>query len=115
MSRNRASDQRKSGRGTVEVRKRRRMRPTLMTLEDRLAPAMIMDSGARGTLTFVLSANDTVAIVANANTYTLRHQRHQQLHECRRDLDRGLQCVRYEQHHLELRQPHHRFCHLELQ
>ena len=35
MSYNRASDQRSSGRGTVEARKRRRMQPTLLALEDR--------------------------------------------------------------------------------
>ncbi len=69
MSRNRANDQRKSGRGTVEGRKRRRMRPTLMTLEDRLAPATFMN--ARPTLTLTLAANDAVGIVANTSTYTL--------------------------------------------
>src|SRR5271157_3382689 len=35
MSGNRASDQRRGGRGTVEARRRRGMRPTLMALEDR--------------------------------------------------------------------------------
>ena len=35
MSRNAARDQRRGGRGTVEGRKRRRMRPTLLALEDR--------------------------------------------------------------------------------
>ena len=35
MSYSRASDQRRSGAGTVESRKRRRMRPTLLVLEDR--------------------------------------------------------------------------------
>ena len=35
MSYNMASDQRRGGRGTVEARKRRRLRPTLLALEDR--------------------------------------------------------------------------------
>ena len=35
MSHNLARDQRRGGRGTVEARKRRRMRPTLLALEDR--------------------------------------------------------------------------------
>ena len=35
MSYSRGNDQRRSGRATIEARKRRRMQPTLMALEDR--------------------------------------------------------------------------------
>ena len=55
MSHNRASDQRRSGRGTVEGRSRRRMRPTLMALEDRrllstFTVTSTLDDGSAGTL-----------------------------------------------------------------
>ena len=44
MSHNVARDQRRGGRGTVEARRRRRMRPTLMALEDRrLLSAIVLD------------------------------------------------------------------------
>jgi hypothetical protein len=69
MIRNRASDQRKSRRGTVKGRKRRRMWPTLLTLEDRLAPATFTDVAP--TLTAALAAHETVTITALASTETL--------------------------------------------
>ena len=48
-------DQRRGGRGTVEARKRRRMRPTLMALEDRrllstFTVTSTLDDGSAGTL-----------------------------------------------------------------
>ena len=55
MIHNRVSDQRKSGRGTVEARKRRRMQPTLLALEDRKLLSTFtvnstLDDGSAGTL-----------------------------------------------------------------
>ncbi len=55
MSHNQARDQRRGGRGTVEARKRRRMRPTLMALEDRrllstFTVTSTLDNGSVGTL-----------------------------------------------------------------
>ena len=48
MSHNVARDQRRGGRGTVEARKRRRMRPTLLALEDRrllsTIPPIVVDN-----------------------------------------------------------------------
>ena len=55
MSNNGATDQRKGGRGPVEARQRRRMRPTLMALEDRrllstFTVTSTLDNGSVGTL-----------------------------------------------------------------
>jgi hypothetical protein len=55
MSDNLARDQRRGGRGTVEARKRRRMRPTLTVLEDRRLLSTFtvnspLDNGSVGTL-----------------------------------------------------------------
>src|SRR6516165_1798869 len=63
-----------SGRRPIDNKRRSstaraKARLILEYLEDRLAPAGILDHGAGGTLSFVLSPNETVAIVANANTY----------------------------------------------
>ena len=54
MSHNGASDQRRSGRGTVEGRQRRRLRPTLLALEDRrllstFTVTNTLDDGSAGT------------------------------------------------------------------
>ena len=51
MSRNSASDQRRLGRGTVEGRKRLRMRPTLLALEDRtlLSTFTVTNTASSGT------------------------------------------------------------------
>jgi len=55
MSIHLARDQRRGGRGTVEARQRRRMRPTLMALEDRRLLSTFtvnstLDNGSAGTL-----------------------------------------------------------------
>ncbi len=55
MSHNEVRDHRKGGRGTVEARRRRRMRPTLMALEDRrllstFTVTSTLDDGSVGTL-----------------------------------------------------------------
>ena len=51
MSNNLARDQRRGGRGTVEARKRRRMQPTLMALEDRrlLSTFTVTNNASSGT------------------------------------------------------------------
>ena len=65
MSHDLARDQRRSGRGTIEGRQRRRMRPTLMALEDRRLLATFtvnntLDDGSAGSLRWAVSqANST--------------------------------------------------------
>ena len=55
MSHNLARDQRRGGRGKVEARQRRRMRPTVLALEDRrllstFTVTSTLDNGSAGTL-----------------------------------------------------------------
>ena len=55
MSNNLARDQRRGGRGMVEARQRRRMRPTVLALEDRrllstFTVTSTLDNGSAGTL-----------------------------------------------------------------
>src|SRR5271166_6252856 len=55
MSHNLARDQRRGGRGTVEARQRRRLRPTVLALEDRrllstFTVTSTLDNGSAGTL-----------------------------------------------------------------
>ena len=45
MNYNEAKDQRRGGRETVEARRRRRLRPTVMALEDRMALATYTVTG----------------------------------------------------------------------
>ena len=65
MSHNLARDQRRGRRGTVEARRRRRMRPTLMALEDRKLLSTFtvnstLDDGSVGTLRWAIGqANST--------------------------------------------------------
>ena len=66
MSHNEASDQRRGGRGTVEARKRRRMRPTLMALEDRRLLSTIVVNNP--TDTPVAGQIDLRQAIAQANT-----------------------------------------------
>ncbi len=64
MNHNRANDQRTSGRGTVKGRRRRSMRPTLMTLEDRrlLSTFQVTSTGddvnSTGTLRWAVAQAD---------------------------------------------------------
>jgi hypothetical protein len=64
---NRASDQRRSGRGTVEARKRRRMRPTLSALEDRRLLSSIVVNNP--TDTPVVGQIDLRQAIVQANTF----------------------------------------------
>src|SRR5436309_55689 len=50
-------------------RSRNKPRLQLEYLEDRITPASISDTGAGGTLTFVLSPGETVSVVSNLTTY----------------------------------------------
>ena len=66
MSHNSARDQRRGGRGTVEGRKRWRMRPTLMALEDRRLLSTIVVNNP--TDTPVAGLIDLRQAIAQANT-----------------------------------------------
>src|SRR5262249_26390324 len=66
MSHNRASDQRRSRRSPVEARKRRRMQPTLMVLEDRKPLSSIIVNNP--TDTPVMGRIDLRQAIAQANT-----------------------------------------------
>src|SRR5271166_3665907 len=59
MSYGRGNDHRKSGRATIEARKRRRMQPTLLALEDRklmstFTVTSTLDDGSAGTLRWAI-------------------------------------------------------------
>src|SRR6516225_9003400 len=66
MSHKRASDEWRSWRSTVEARKRRRMRPTLMALEDRKPLSSIIVNNP--TDTPVMGRIDLRQAIAQANT-----------------------------------------------
>ena len=66
MSHNAASDQRRGGRGTVEARRRRRLRPTVMALEDRrllstFTVTNTLDDGSAGTLRWAVGQANATA------------------------------------------------------
>src|ERR1017187_340486 len=73
MSHHGARDQRMSGRETVEARKRRRMRPTLLALEDRkllstFTVTNTLDDGSAGTLRYEIGqANSNVGVADTIN------------------------------------------------
>ena len=66
MIHNRASDQRKSERGTFEARKRRRMQPTLLALEDRKLLSTIIVNNP--TDTPIVGQIDLRQAISQANT-----------------------------------------------
>jgi len=69
MSHNEARDQRRSGRGTVEARKRRRMQPTLMALEDRRLLSTFTVTSVADTLTGGVPTTGTLRwAIVHANT-----------------------------------------------
>ena len=66
MSHNVARDQRRGGRGTVEARRRRRLRPTLLALEDRRLLSTIVVNNP--TDTPVAGETDLRQAIVQANT-----------------------------------------------